>query len=106
MIEEEYRENHYNNWTIDYIIVENLNENEINIFSNMANDVFNEFVGKDYSEEGNITFKDYIKPSNIMERLNNKDNNFFVAKYNNEIIGILEIRNKDHIALFIVFKEF
>jgi ribosomal protein S18 acetylase RimI-like enzyme len=88
------------------LIVEKLDEKEVNLFSNIVNNVFNEFVGKDYSEEGNKTFNEYIEPKNIMERLNNKDNYFFIAKYNNEIIGMLEIRNKDHIALFFVRKEF
>jgi GNAT superfamily N-acetyltransferase len=88
------------------LIVEKLDEKEVNLFSNIVNNVFNEFVGKDYSEEGNKSFKEYIKPQNIIERLNNKDNYFFIAKYNNEIIGMLEIRNNDHIALFFVRKEF
>jgi len=35
-----------------------------------------------------------------------KDLNIFVAKYNNEIIGVLEIRNNDHISLFFVKKDF
>ena len=88
------------------IIYENLETEDINLFCDMVNNTFDEFVGKDYSDEGKATFKNYIKPQNIMEQLNNKDNNFFVAKYNNEIIGIMEIRNKDHIALFFVKREF
>ena len=87
------------------IIIEELKYEEINIFSNMVNNIFDEFVGKDYSEEGNNVFKDYIIPENILERLNNKTSKFYVAKNNNEIIGILEIKNIDHISLFFIKKE-
>ena len=90
-----------NDITIDILGVE-----EINFVSNMVNDIFDEFVGKDYSEEGNKTFKDYIKPENILTRLNGKNNQFYVAKHNNEIIGLLETKNNDHISLFFVRKEF
>jgi predicted GNAT family N-acyltransferase len=72
----------------------------------MINNVFDEFVGKDYSEEGNREFKKYIESQNILARLNDKSSIFYVAKYNNEIIGTLEIKNKDHISLFFVKKEF
>ena len=88
------------------IIFDKLDIKEINIYSNMINNVFDEFVGKDYSEKGNKTFKDFIDPKNILERLNNDYNICFVAKYNNEIIGILEIKNYDHISLFFVKKDF
>jgi GNAT superfamily N-acetyltransferase len=90
----------------DFLNISELDRNEVNILSNMVNNVFEEFVGKDYSDIGNNTFKDFIEPKNISERLGNNNNKCFVAKYNNEIIGILEIRNKDHISLFFVKKEF
>jgi GNAT superfamily N-acetyltransferase len=83
-----------------------MNINEINNVSNMVNNVFDEFVGIDYSENGKETFKDYICPKNTLERLNNKTSNFYIAKYIDEIIGILEIKNKDHVSLFFVKKEF
>ena len=88
------------------ILIEELQIEEINYVSNMINSVFDDFVGKDYSEEGNNTFKDYIKPQNILRRYNEKTSQFFCAKYSDEIIGILEIKNKDHISLFFVKKEF
>jgi GNAT superfamily N-acetyltransferase len=88
------------------IIFDELKIDEINKVSNMINNVFNEFVGIDYSENGKKTFKDYITPKNILERFNNKTSQFYVAKYINDIIGILEIKNKDHISLFFVKKEY
>jgi predicted GNAT family N-acyltransferase len=91
---------------MENIRIEELRIEEINFVSNMINTIFDEFVGKDYSEEGNITFKDYINPQNILNRFNKKNNQYFVARYNDEIIGILEIKNKDHVSLFFIKKEF
>ena len=88
------------------IVFDEMDINDINNVSNMVNNVFDEFVGIDYSEKGKNTFKDYIIPKNILERFNNKTSQFYIAKYSDEIIGILEIRNKDHVALFFVKKEY
>ena len=88
------------------IIIEKLTIEEVNIVSNMVDNIFDEFVGKDYSVEGNNTFKDYIKPENIIKRLVEKSSIFFTAKSDNKIIGMMEIKNKDHISLFFVQKEF
>ena len=91
---------------INDIIIDELKTDEINFVSNMVNNIFDEFVGKDYSEEGNNTFKDYTTPSNILNRFNEKSGKFLTAKHSNEIIGILEIKNNDHISLFFIKKEF
>jgi GNAT superfamily N-acetyltransferase len=88
------------------IIIEELAIDEINYVSNMIDIVFDEFVGKDYSVEGNNTFKDYIRPQNILCRLTDKISKFFAVKIENVIIGLMEIKNKDHISLFFVKKEF
>ena len=86
--------------------IDKLDKNEINKYSNMINIVFDEFVGKDYSDEGNKVFKDFIDTKNVLERLNNEGNKCIVAKYNNEIIGILETKNNDYISLFFVKRNF
>ena len=88
------------------IIIEELKIGEIDLLSNMVNNIFDEFVGKDYSEEGNMEFKNYISPKNILARLNEKSSQFFIAKKNDKIIGILEIKNKDHVSLFFVKKDY
>ena len=88
------------------IIFEHLKIDEIDQYSDLINTVFDEFVGMDYSEEGNNSFKDFIKKDNILEKFNNGIYQYFVAKCNKEIIGILEIRNKNHISLFFVKKEY
>jgi predicted GNAT family N-acyltransferase len=88
------------------VLIDEMKTEEINYVSNMINNVFVEFVGKDYSEEGKNSFKDYINPQNILTRFNEKTSKFLTAQYGNEIIGILEIKNKDHISLFFIKKEF
>ena len=87
-------------------VIEELTIGEVDFVSNMVDNIFDEFVGKDYSVEGNNTFKDYIKPENIIKRLVDKSSIFFTVKNKSVIIGMTEIKNKDHISLFFVKKEF
>ena len=54
------------------IIIEKLKIEEINQFSNMIINVFDEFVGKDYSKQGNDTFKDFIKPEKYIYKMSKK----------------------------------
>ena len=88
------------------IIIEELKEDEINSFVNLVNNVFDEFVGKDYNEEGNKTFKDYMESKNMLTKFYENNYKFYVAKYNRKIVGVLEIRNNDHISLWFVDKKF
>ena len=90
-----------NNNKIEYLKIE-----DVKLLSIMIINIFNEFVGKDYSVEGNKTFKEYIKVENILTRVNDKGSVFYVAKYVNELIGVLEIKNYNHISLFFTKKEF
>jgi predicted GNAT family N-acyltransferase len=88
------------------IIIDELTIDEINYVSNMIDKIFVEFVGKDYSVEGNNTFKDNIRPRKIFNRLTEEKRKIFTAKLKNEIVGIMEIKNENHISLFFVKKEF
>ena len=94
------------------ITIEELNSADITTYStmldmiDMVDAVFDEFVGKDYSELGRKTFKDYLDIKKIMERLAQQTSQWYFAKLDNEIIGVLEIRYQNHIALFYVQKEF
>ncbi len=81
-----------------------LHEDEIEDFSRLVEFVFDEYVGKDYSETGNKNFKDYINPAAVLERMKGKST-FYVAKDEGWVIGALEIQNKNHISLFFVDKE-
>jgi len=88
------------------LIIEELKEIEINSFRNLVNNVFDEFVGKDYSEEGNESFKEYTETKNVIIRFSEKNSKFYVAKQDKDIIGALEIKNNDHISLWFVNKKF
>jgi len=66
---------------------------------------FNEFVAPGYSEEGIIEFSKYVNPNFTKYRLAN--NHFMILALDNDvIIGIIEVRNHNHISLFFVQKEY
>ncbi|WP_319477102.1 GNAT family N-acetyltransferase [Marispirochaeta aestuarii] len=72
---------------------------------NLLSSVFNEFVGFEYTEEGNKVFNDLIKPENILER--HKSGNIILTyEKNGRIIGIIEVRDNNHICLFFVDKRY
>ncbi len=73
--------------------------------SALINAVFDEFVGCDYSREGNRTFYDYTTPQAIQERYA-AGNLLFVAQAGSAIIGMIEIRDLCHISLLFVGKEY
>ncbi len=63
--------------------------------------VFNEYVAPGFSQEGIDEFTKYIKPDAIESQL--KGNHFaLIAASGAKILGIIEIRNNNHVALFFV----
>jgi GNAT superfamily N-acetyltransferase len=85
--------------------IELLQENEIEEFSRLVDFVFDEYVGNDYSDAGNKTFKDYTSREAVLERMKSSSI-FYIAKDEDWIIGAMEIRNKDHISLFFIDKKY
>lgn len=77
-------------------------ENEVH---NLIASVFNEFVGFEYTEEGNQVFNDFIKPEKILERHKNGNIILTYIKYG-RIIGMIEVRDNNHICLFFVDKKY
>jgi GNAT superfamily N-acetyltransferase len=67
--------------------------------------VYDEFVSIDYSEEGNQFFYDWINPAKISERQKNQVN-ILVAVVENQIVGMIEIRENIYISLLFVDKAF
>ncbi len=67
--------------------------------------VYDEFVSIDYSEEGNQFFYDWINPAKISERQKNQVN-LLVAVVENQIVGMIEIRENLYISLLFVDKAF
>ena len=67
----------------------------------LVSKVFNEFVAPLYSEEGISEFMNYLRVEELTERI--KAGNFvLLAKSDADIIGVVEVRDYSHIALFFV----
>ncbi|MFX0126358.1 MAG: GNAT family N-acetyltransferase, partial [Candidatus Hodarchaeota archaeon] len=67
--------------------------------------VFDKFISELYSEEGVREFLRYVKP--LLFILRSKANHFvLIAKEQEKIIGMIEVRNYTHIPLFYVHQKF
>lgn len=63
--------------------------------------VFDEFVAPDYSLAGTNFFYGYIEPAKLAQRFSRGDV-LLTAKAGNAIIGFIEVRDGNHIALLFV----
>jgi len=73
--------------------------------SNLIKRVYDEFVAPDYSEEGNKFFTNFIVAKNFILRYKQKNNIILIAEVNNCKVGMIEIRDNNHISLLFVEKE-
>lgn len=75
---------------------------------NLVNNVFNEFVAGDYSQEGQKTFSDYleIKLEELSQDLNNGHKKMWGFYENEKIIGVIGTRDRFHISLMFVSKDY
>lgn len=63
--------------------------------------VFNEYVAPGFSQDGVDEFMKYIRPDAIKGQL--EENHFgFIAAVGSKIVGVIEVRNNNHVALFFV----
>ena len=63
--------------------------------------VFDEFIAPDFSPEGVEEFLKYVQPDALRER--SEANHFaLVATLGEQIVGVIEIRNHNHISLYFV----
>ena len=77
---------------------------EEGIVCRLAVEVFSEFVAPLYSQEGASEFLRYIDPDLMSKRA--KSNHFvLMAESNNELVGIIEVRDFNHISLLFVLRE-
>jgi GNAT superfamily N-acetyltransferase len=74
---------------------------EIQTVSELVFRSFRNNVAAYYSEEGAETFFNYTNPKELAER-RQKDHFFLVAVRDRQIIGMIEIRNNNHISLLFV----
>ena len=67
--------------------------------------VFSEFVAPHFSNDGVLEFKKFVNEESIVERYQS-GNPIVVALNENQIIGVIEMRDNSHIALFFVEKSY
>jgi GNAT superfamily N-acetyltransferase len=71
----------------------------------LITECFNEFVAPGYSEDGIIEFFKYLTPERTHNRL--ARNHFILLALDGSlIVGVIEVRNNNHISLFFVRKEY
>lgn len=68
--------------------------------------VFLEFEAPDYTQQGIDEFKKFIDYKSMMDQFNNGNLRFWGCKFAGELIGVSATRNKTHICLLFVKKEF
>jgi GNAT superfamily N-acetyltransferase len=71
----------------------------------MIIECFNEFVAPDYAHEGVEEFSKYVDPNSMRDRLVH-DTFVFIALDSGMIIGAIEIRTNNHVALLFVRKQY
>lgn len=87
------------------LVIEEFNPSEVNEVHDLIRKTFDEFVGKGYSPQGQNTFYDYIEPDKIVNRFQS-GNLILVGKMDHKIVGMVEVRDNNHISLFFVDKDY
>ena len=77
---------------------------EVEICS-LVMDSFSEFIAPDYSQKGIDEFSKYAQPDELLKR-SQSDHFVLVAIANEKIIGMIEIRDHNHISMLFVGKSF
>jgi len=85
--------------------IEEMDESEIPSASALVREVFLDFVAPQYSDEGQRTFLSYIEPEALLARLV-KGHKVFVARADGRPVGLIEFRERNHISLLFVRREF
>jgi predicted GNAT family N-acyltransferase len=87
------------------IIFREINKGEEEEVCQLVMDCFDEFVAPGYSKEGVIEFSKYVNPQFTRFRLAN--NHFMILALDRAVIvGVIEVRNNNHISLFFVRREY
>ena len=80
-------------------------DGEEKIVCQLIMEVFNEFIAPGYSKEGINEFSKAADPVSMRYRLAN--NRFILVAFDEDVlVGVIEVRNYDHISLFFVRKEY
>ncbi len=71
------------------------------IVCSLIEKVFNEFVAPEYGAEGTNEFFKFANPQAMAERANTKQI-VIVAEYDSDLVGVIEMRGNNHIAMLFV----
>lgn len=82
-----------------------LKPGEESAVASLVIDVFNEFVAPLFAEEGIEEFNRYTSAEDIAGRIDN-GNMLLVAEAEDEIVGIIEVRENNHVGWLFVDKRF
>lgn len=86
--------------------IEELNsEHDLKESLNLVKRTFDEFEAPVYSEKGVKEFYKFIDYDYVKYGLN-RDKNMLIAKKDEKIIGVVSIKNKSHIDMLFVDKEY
>jgi GNAT superfamily N-acetyltransferase len=88
---------------MDLIKIEDFKKGEEFLVFELIKTCFGEFVAPEYSAAGNRFFYDYIEPGKIAERFLQGDI-LLTAQCNGKIVGVIEVRDHNHICLLFVDK--
>jgi len=73
--------------------------------SALIEDVFDEFIAPDYGPGGVEEFKKHIVPEDLLQRHLNGDSFIIVAEEHGGLVGVIDVRDGNHIRLFFVRKD-
>ncbi|GHO89785.1 GNAT family N-acetyltransferase [Dictyobacter formicarum] len=90
---------------INEITYTKADESEIEGVYKLVKSVFDQYVAPAYTDQGIQEFYKYIQLPAIKERLHRK---YFIllAKVENEIVGVIEIRNYEHVSMLFVSSHY
>lgn len=91
-----------NNSLFRYQFFENGQEK---IISDLVWEVFSEFEAPDYSVDGVNTFKDFITPARLVDRVMNYGFKIYCCFDVDVLVGVLAFRDRSHISLLFVKKS-
>lgn len=69
-------------------------------------EVFEKYEAPEYGEMGTRTFRHFIEYSNMVEKINQGEMTFWGCYLNNYMVGVIALRNGQHISLLFVREQY
>ena len=89
----------------DDVTVRKMSSDEADAVSALVVASFDEFIGPEYDERGRTEFHRYAEPDAIRRRIR-KDHFVMLAEVKSTLVGMIEIREANHVSLLFVAKAF